>query len=118
MIEAQNPSLISLIIGSAAVGALVSSVITLIGQHLERRARQRELLLSKAIELSELHTDLLKAVAERGNRSVNMYPHIVQTRWFLNQLQSLLFKGKLSSNMEDKYGTYFNSPNAESKSDD
>lgn len=54
-----NDRLTPLILGSAAVGALVSSIITLIGQAVERRARRRELLLSKSIELAELHICLL-----------------------------------------------------------
>jgi len=50
--NAQNLPIWVYVIGSAAVGALVSAGITFLGQLLERRARRKELLLSKAIELS------------------------------------------------------------------
>ncbi len=39
------------VVTSAAVGSLVSSIATLLGQRSERSARKRELLMSKAIEL-------------------------------------------------------------------
>jgi hypothetical protein len=45
------PGITELILGSAAVGALVSSVITIVGQAIERKARRRELLLSKLSNL-------------------------------------------------------------------
>jgi len=105
-------SLFPIIFGSAAVGALVSSVITLIGQSIERKARQKELLLSKAIELAELQNAMLKAAAEMSGRTVSMLPYIVQTRWFHKELANLLSEGKLSPEMERKFGDYFNGPSA------
>ena len=47
-----NPNLLTVLI-SASVGVLVSGVITLVGQYLERRARRNELLLTKAIEMAK-----------------------------------------------------------------
>jgi hypothetical protein len=39
------------VITSAAVGSIVSSLATLIGQRAERNARKRELLMVKAVEM-------------------------------------------------------------------
>ncbi len=103
-------SLVPLILGSAAVGALVSSIVTLVGQSIERKARQKELLLSKAIELAELQIDMQKAAVEMNGGRVEVYPHIVQARWFHKELVKLLSDGKLSQGMERKYGDYFDSP--------
>ncbi len=104
------PAIVPLVLGSAAIGALVSSIITLVGQAVERKARQRELLLAKSIELAELHTNLIKAAVEMSGRNANMYPHIVHTRWFYKELEGLLRTGKLTPGMEENYQSYFSSP--------
>jgi hypothetical protein len=50
-------------IGSAAVGALVSSFITAVAQWRERVSRQKELLFTKCVELAKTKTELLMKVA-------------------------------------------------------
>ena len=89
------PSYLPLILGSAAIGALVSSIITFAGQFLERRARKRELLLSRAIELAELHNKLIMDAANAGGKRGTFYPYIVQVRWFYKQLDQLYKTGKI-----------------------
>ena len=61
---------ILLVLSSAAVGALVSSLLTLLGSALERKARRRELLLSKAIDLAINRTQIAMTVAEKTGRKV------------------------------------------------
>lgn len=92
-----------LILGSAAVGALTSSIISLIGQAVERRARKRELILSKSIELAELHVSLLKDAASATGGVVDIQPYIFYTRWHHRELEQLLDKSKLSSALEAQY---------------
>lgn len=58
-----NAQLIVAFLGSAAVGALVSSIINAVAQWRERQARQRELLLSKAIDMAQKTTELLYKVS-------------------------------------------------------
>jgi hypothetical protein len=60
--------IISLVLGSAAIGALVLSVITLLGQSFERKARREELLLTKSIDLALQRTGLIVDAAKHGNR--------------------------------------------------
>jgi hypothetical protein len=76
------------VITSAAVGAVVSALLTLAGQYFERRSRRKELLLSKAIELAFRRTDIVKEVAFKTGRHVAFkddaslaagYPHDPRT---------------------------------------
>jgi NhaP-type Na+/H+ or K+/H+ antiporter len=46
--------IITLVLGSAAIGALVSSAITLIGQALERKHRRGEMLLHLSADFAKL----------------------------------------------------------------
>src|SRR5208282_4477165 len=47
-----------LIVSSAAIGAVVSSVITELGRWRERRSRREELALTKAFEMAKSITDM------------------------------------------------------------
>jgi hypothetical protein len=53
------------VLGSAAIGALVSSAITVIAQWRERLGRQRELLLVSAIDLSKAWLGRITATSNR-----------------------------------------------------
>jgi hypothetical protein len=54
----EDSSLLALL-SSAAVGALVSSVITTIDRWRERKSRREELLLAKSAEMTTAHIDLI-----------------------------------------------------------
>jgi len=58
-----SPSLTT-IITSAAVGALASAFINPIGQAFERRARRRELLPTRAIELALTRRETLMKIVD------------------------------------------------------
>jgi hypothetical protein len=94
---------IPIILGSAAVGALVSSLITFFGQMIERTARQKELLLSKSIELAELQVKLLQDASSATGQTVGIQPYIFYARWYQRELESLLSTSKLSSELEAQY---------------
>jgi hypothetical protein len=97
------PNLTALILSSAAIGALVSSVITIIGQYFDRSAKKKELLFNKAVELAQSHVELLKTLAKTGTRAVKISPYIVYTRVHHRQLKSLYDDGKLSPGLERQY---------------
>jgi hypothetical protein len=99
----------SLILGSAAIGALVSSLFTLLSSTFERRSRRRELLLSKAIDLAELQVKLLQDAATAGGSTARIYPYIVYVRWYHKQLTQLHFNGKVSHSLEEKYREFIDS---------
>jgi hypothetical protein len=92
-----------LILGSAAIGALVSSIITLIGQAIERQARKRELLLSKSIDLAVLQLNLYKETALVNNQSVDLQPVLFYARWNHRELGKLHSTSKLSPAFEAQY---------------
>ncbi|HEX4577692.1 MAG TPA: hypothetical protein VH117_10095, partial [Edaphobacter sp.] len=88
--------IVALLLGSAAVGALVSSVITLFGQRLERKSRREELVLSEAVKLAQSNMDLTLEVAKaHTNRVTNIIPIIDMVVPHHEWLTHLLNKGKM-----------------------
>lgn len=83
------------ILTSAAIGVLVSSVVTLIGQSLERRARRSELLLVKALELAAARRDFVMKVAEASGATATIPDDAINAEKYLRWLKSLLTDGKL-----------------------
>jgi len=107
VIECGMPNYGSLILGSAAIGALVSSVITFAGQALERKGRRKELLLSKAIDLAELQVASVQEIGRATGGTVSLYPYITYVRWYHRELQSLLKREKLSPVLEKQFEEFF-----------
>jgi hypothetical protein len=70
---------------------------------IERKARRKELLLSKSIELAELHIKLLKDAASATGGVVDIQPYIFYARWYHKELELLLSTSKLSSELEAQY---------------
>jgi hypothetical protein len=60
------------VLTSAAVGVLVSGVVTLIGQYLERRARRDELLLREALALAKSRRELALEVAKLTDSNASL----------------------------------------------
>ena len=90
------------IVTSAAVGALASSGITFIGQLLERRARRRELLLEKAVEIAISRRDFALNVASQSGRPASFIDEAVAAAEYYKALDHLLKKGKLPEGFEKK----------------
>jgi hypothetical protein len=82
------------VIGSAAVGALISSLITELGRWRERKSRREELALTKAAELSQAtyasSLDLMKM-----GRGVTVYPQTMMIRDAYRMFTHLLDHGVL-----------------------
>lgn len=97
-----NATLLVTIITSAAVGALASSGLALIGQALERRARRREFLLGKAIDLAFQRTELVKQVGERSGRKVRIPPAISMAADYYDSLNHLLSTGDLPKRVREQ----------------
>jgi len=95
-----SPSLTT-IVTSAAVGALASALVNLIGQAIERKARRRELLLTKAIELAFARRELLMKVVERTGQTVGLRDDVSITADYFAELTSLLDKGQLSKTFRE-----------------
>jgi len=83
------------IVTSAAVGALASSVLSLAGQWLERRARRKELLLSKAIDLAFARRDFVMKTAEREGVSALLRDDAAMAAEYYRVLEQVMDKGTL-----------------------
>ena len=94
---------ISLLVGSAVIGALISAGITALSQWRERIARQNELILSKSVELAMKHTEVRMKMAEGMQRSVDIIPEIVIARFYHRQLTRLFTKHRISTDMEKEF---------------
>ncbi|SRR5258708_1967314 len=83
------------VLTSAAVGVLVSSVVTLIGQRLERRARRDELLLVKAVEMAAARREFVMEVVEKSGATASLVDDAINAETYFRWLKSLLEMGKL-----------------------
>src|SRR5258708_33476844 len=96
----------ALVLTSAAIGATISAVITiagqLVGQHLERNARRRELLFSKATELARWKNERTVAEARRSG-GFAIVDEIFLVRAFFEDLEHLFASGKLPPSGEEFY---------------
>ena len=84
-----------LLLGSAAVGALVSSIITLIGQQIERKARREELLLTESVKLALAHNEQIFKVAQASSREAFMPAPARLAHTYFVALKSLMSTGQL-----------------------
>jgi len=89
------------VLTSAAVGVLVSGVVTLIGQYLERRARRNELLLTKAIEVSIHRSNIATQLARDAGVKVSLVNEVINAETYFRWLKSLLDKGKLPPDADE-----------------
>jgi len=87
------------IITSAAIGAFVSAIVGVIGSMLERRARRKELLLVKAIDLAIDRTRIGLEIAEKTQTPALFLDNIYLAETYYRELTLLLDKGKLSEAM-------------------
>jgi len=83
------------VLTSAAVGVLVSSVLTLIGQSLERRARRNELLLTEALKLAAARREFVMEVVEKTGGTASLVDDAINAETYFRWLKSVLETGKL-----------------------
>jgi hypothetical protein len=95
-------SLVSLLLGSAAIGALVSSGIAALSGWRERIARKKELLLSLSVQMA-IADDVAYFKMSDSNPNLKGLPIGVMARINQGQLKLLFDKGKLSTSLEEKY---------------
>ena len=93
--DAVGASYWPLILTSAGVGAIVSAGVTFIGQVLERGARRRELLLSKAIELAQRDNDRATHLWEKTGVPAKIQDDIVSAETYFKWLDHLWKHGSL-----------------------
>lgn len=96
----QGISIWAYVIGSATAGALVSAAVTFLGQYFERRARRKELLLSKAIDLAFRYNDVMIKIAEKAGATVGLRDDIMLTVTYFKELQHLIDKGDVTARLK------------------
>ncbi len=90
------------VIGSAAVGALISSLIMEIGKWRERRSRREELVLTKAAEMAHTHVKIRMDNFKDSNTRGLIAPDIVILEEYYKSLKHLLEKSELDPEMQTK----------------
>ena len=83
------------ILTSAAVGAAISSAITIIGQVFERRARRREMLFKAAFDHAWRYRDHLIEVSRATQRPVQIPDPVVYAEFYFEALLHLYQSGSL-----------------------
>ena len=93
-------SLLTAVLTSAAIGALISSLVTFVGQYLERKSRREELIFTKALDMAVEHTQILMRVAEHSGQEVPLYDNVVKAETYFRCMRHLLEQGELPKEME------------------
>ncbi len=83
------------IVTSAAVGAVSGSIISFWGAILERKARRKEILLNKAVELAIERARFVKEIAKETSRAASIQDAAVMSATYFNWLEHVLDKGSL-----------------------
>jgi hypothetical protein len=83
------------VVTSAAVGTLVSTAIGFVGQWLERRARRRELLLTKAVEIAFSRRDFIFEMAKASKQDAEFQDEAVLAAGYYKALDHLMRKKEL-----------------------
>ncbi|MCW5891372.1 MAG: hypothetical protein KIT14_12590 [bacterium] len=86
---------VATIVTSAGVGALVAAGVTFFNGALERRARRKEVLLAKAIELSHERIKTLIPLAREMKMSAEVPDGAFLAVVYFRYLEHLLAKGEL-----------------------
>jgi hypothetical protein len=90
------------VVTSAAVGSIVAAGITVLGQFLERRARRKELLLKKAIEIAEAKTKNIIDISEKTGVNAIIYDTMANVGVYYRALEYLINKGDLPADVKSK----------------
>jgi hypothetical protein len=96
----------SLVLGSAAIGALTSSIIAFVGQAIERRSRVKELLLSKAIDMARDRINFLTEAAKQSEQAMIVESHLVYAGDLYQDLVYLFKKGSLPPKVHEAVDAY------------
>lgn len=83
------------IVTSAGVGALVAAGLTFLNGHLGRRARRRELLLSKAVDLAHERIKIVLALAKEQKLDGELADASFLAVLYFKYLDSILEHGEL-----------------------
>ena len=95
------------ILTSAVISAVIASAFGLIGQAIERRARRRELLFVKSVELAKENREFIMKVAKDLGTGARIHDYAVYAEMYFWLLSELHDKGHLPPNWRDEMKTRF-----------
>jgi len=95
MVDPQQTNLASIVLTSALVSAVVSSILAMLGQFLERRAKERQLLFTKCVELAQAKMEFLMRVSENTGATAILADYAVYAEMYYWLFSSLHERGKL-----------------------
>jgi hypothetical protein len=95
------------ILTSAVISAVIASVFGLIGQAIERRARRRELLFVKSVELAKENREFVMRVAKELGTGARIHDYAVYAEMYFWLLTELHDKGRLPPNWREEMKTKF-----------
>lgn len=99
-----SPSTLTTILTSAAVGVIVSGIVTLIGQWGERRARREELLLREALGLAQVKREVTLLAAKAGSVPAILTDDVIVAETYFRWLKILTETGKLPAEADKARG--------------
>src|SRR5712692_1876129 len=100
-------NLTATILTSAVISALIASLLNLFGQRIERQARQRELLFTKAVELAKVNREFIAMVAKETRQAAQIYDYAVYAEMYYWLLTELYDRGRLPQNWRQEIKTKF-----------
>lgn len=102
-----TPSLLTSVVIASVVASLVSGVFTSISMVIDRRARRRELIFTKALEFAKLKAEFLKEYAMDHKTSVFIADPAEYAEWYSHILETLHDEGHLPKAWQEEYGDKF-----------
>ncbi len=94
------------IVTSAAVGAVasaaVSGTVALLTGVLERRARRRELIFARALDLAKVRAETLMKIADSTGARLRLRDDITLAADYFKELEHLISTGELTEDFKQK----------------
>jgi hypothetical protein len=100
-------NLAATILTSAVISAVIASAFGLIGQAIDRRARRRELLFVKSVELARENREFIMKVAKDLGAGARIHDYAVYAEMYFWLLTELHDKGHLPANWRQEIKTKF-----------
>jgi hypothetical protein len=91
----ETASTLVTIITSAAVASVTTALAQFVGARLEARARRRELLLTRALDLAQARTEMVLRVAKETGVTATIRDSVFLAEGYFQWLSHLMDHGKL-----------------------
>ena len=99
--------LLASVVIAAVIASFIAGLFGIITVVLDRRARRKELIFTKALELAKLHRDGLVEHFKTTGKSRFTADVVEYAEWYYDLLKALHKTGHLPKNWEDDYEKRF-----------